>query len=183
LLIPRQAAGGPRLVIVGGKGGVIYVLNRDRMGRFHEGSDAKAVQTISLGHSIKSAPAYWNGHVYYAAGDDALRDFAVRDGHLAFSEATKAEIREPGATPTVSANGAVDGIVWLIETRVWNGEDRTATLRAYDAVNVAHELYNSDENKRRDQAGTARRFNIPTVINGRVYVSASGEVDVYGLLR
>ena len=82
----------------------------------------------------------------------------------------------------MSANNKRDGIVWFIETKIWNGNDRAATLHAYEAANVAHELYNSDQDRTRDLAGTARRFNIPTVANGRVYVGASGAVDVYGLL-
>ena len=50
------------------------------------------------------------------------------------------------------------------------------------ATDVAHELYNSEQNPSRDRAGLALRFNIPTVMNGRVYVGAKREVDVYGLL-
>jgi hypothetical protein len=181
VLISRQPASGVRFIVVGGKGGVIYVLNADLMGKFHEGSNANALQTIALGKSIKSAPAYWNGHVYYVACDDVLRDFATRGGHLQLAGISREQIREPGATPTISANGTTDGIVWFIETRIWNGTDRNAVLHAYDAADVTHELYSSD-NKPADQAGIARRFNIPTVANGRVYVGCSREVDVYGLL-
>ena len=52
----------------------------------------------------------------------------------------------------------------------------------YDAADVGHELYTSEQNARRDRAGLALRFNIPTVVNGHVYVGAKHEVDVYGLL-
>jgi len=47
---------------------------------------------------------------------------------------------------------------------------------------MSRELYNSDMNRKRDQAGIGLRFNIPTVANGRVYVGSSNQVDVYGLL-
>ncbi len=60
----------------------------------------------------------------------------------------------------ISANGTWNGIVWLIETKAWNGADRAA----------------------RDRVGRTLRFTIPTVVNGRVYVEAKGEVDVYGLV-
>jgi hypothetical protein len=53
---------------------------------------------------------------------------------------------------------------------------------AYDAANVTHELYDSEQNAGRDRPGLALRFNIPTVVNGQVYVGAKHEVDVYGLL-
>ncbi len=182
ILVRAQSPGEPNLVVVGGKGGVIYILNRDRLGKFHLANNAHAMQTIPLGKSIKSAPAYWNGHVYYVAGDDVLRDFALRRGRLELNSTSREEIREPGATPTISADGSSDGIVWFIESKVWNGTDRAASLYAYDAANVAHELYSSDMNRKRDLAGIGRRFNIPTVANGRVYMGASAEVDVYGLL-
>ena len=90
----------------------------------------------------------------------------------------------PGAGPVVSANGTRDGIVWLIETKVWNAYTSTkaSVLHAYEASNVAHELYNSEQNAGRDRPGLALRFNIPTVVNGHVYVGTKHEVDVYGLL-
>jgi hypothetical protein len=55
-------------------------------------------------------------------------------------------------------------------------------LHAVEASNVAHELYNSEQNSSRDRAGLALRFNIPTIANGHVYIGAKLEVDVYGLL-
>jgi hypothetical protein len=90
----------------------------------------------------------------------------------------------PGATPTVSANSARDGIVWTISTRSWVAfSEKLAVLHAYDAMDVSRELYSSDQNSGRDQAGISVRFTIPSVVNGRVYVGARNEVDVYGLLH
>ena len=75
--------------------------------------------------------------------------------------------------------------MWLIETKIWNDFDSTrhAILHAYEAANIAHELYNSAQNEARDRAGIALCFVVPTIANGRVYIGAKGEVDVYGLLR
>jgi hypothetical protein len=85
----------------------------------------------------------------------------------------------------VSANGSRDAIVWLIETKVWNAwnTEKPSVLHAYDASNVAHELYTSEQNSTRDRAGMTVRFAIPTIANGRVYVGTKREVNVYGLLR
>ncbi len=40
-----------------------------------------------------------------------------------------------------------------------------------------------EQNSRRDRAALATRFVVRIVINGRVYLAARGEVEIYGLLR
>jgi hypothetical protein len=90
----------------------------------------------------------------------------------------------PGATPSISANGNKNGIVWAIATKVWNGPDtKPAVLYAFDATKLGEPIYTSEQNAQRDRAALATRFVIPVVINGRVYFSARGEVEVYGLLK
>jgi hypothetical protein len=184
LLVPTQPGSNVHLAVIGGKGGVIYVVNCDRMGKFVAGNDSHAVQTIKVGGGIMGAPAYWNGHVYYFPSNDVLKDFAVQGGHLSPEPVARGKILivDPGATPSISANGAKDGIVWVLQTKGWRAPDRPAVLSAYDAKDVANEIYDSQQNDTRDRAGIARRFVIPIVVNGRVYVGLSGGVDVYGLL-
>lgn len=82
----------------------------------------------------------------------------------------------PGTTPTISANGAANGIVWAVE----NGS--TAVLHAYDATNLASELYNSNQaaNSRDQFAGN--KFITPIVANGRVYIGTPNSVAVFGVL-
>ncbi|MBV9268445.1 MAG: hypothetical protein JO061_19920, partial [Acidobacteriaceae bacterium] len=184
LLIPEQPRSSAHLAVVGGKGGTVYVVNRDRMGKFLPGNNHHAVQTIKMGGSIMGAPAYWNGHLYYFASNDVLKDFALQGGRLSSEPVAAGEITivDPGATPSISANGARDGIVWFLKTKGWQSNDRPAVLFAYDAKDIRREIYDSEQNSGRDRAGIARRFVIPVVANGRTYVGTSGEVDVYGLL-
>ncbi len=184
LLIPGQPGSHAHLAVVGGKGAVIYVVNRDHMGNFVPGANPHAVQTIKVGGGIMGAPAYWNGHLFYFPSNDVLKDFAVQNGRLSDEPVARGKntIVDPGATPSISANGTENGIVWVLETKGWRSPDRPAILTAYEARNVANELYSSEQNAARDRAGIARRFVIPVVANGRVYVATSGEVDVYGLL-
>ncbi len=113
-----------------------------------------------------------------------VKSFALANGKLSDVPSSKGShvFTDPGATPTISAHGSSDGIVWVVETKTWNGGDRPAVLHAYDATNVARELYSSELSSSRDRAGTALRFAMPTVVGGRVYVGAKGEVDVYGVL-
>ena len=184
LIIPEQPGSRAHLVVIGGKGAVIYVVNRDHMGKFMPGNNPHAVQTIKVGGGIMGAPAYWNGHLYYFPSNDVLKVFAVQGGRLSAEPVArgKHKIVDPGATPSISANGAGNGIVWVLETKGWQSADRPAVLTAYDARDVANEIYDSEQNAARDRAGTARRFVSPVVANGRVYVATSGEVDVYSLL-
>ena len=184
ILLPDQPGPHPHLVIVAGKGGTMYVVDRDNMGRFHTGDDSHAVQTITKMDSALSAPAYWNQNVYILVSNDVLKDFALNDGRLSPQPVAQASEKfvDPGATPAVSANGTKNAIVWVIQTKGWRSSDRFAILRAYDATNVSHELFNSETNAARDRAGACLRFTIPTVVNGRVYIGTKSEVDVYGLL-
>ncbi len=182
MLLPDQPGPHAHLVLIGGKAPTIYLLDRDRLGRFQPGSNSQAVQVLPASGGILGSFAYWNHNVYVMANSDALRDYEVKDGKLAFKAASTFTLKDHGATPAVSANGAKDGVVWVVSSKGWNSPDRTAVLHAVDAANVAHELYNSEQNARRDRAGLALRFNIPTVVNGHVYIGAKHEVDVYGLL-
>jgi hypothetical protein len=56
-------------------------------------------------------------------------------------------------------------------------------LHAYDATNLATELYNSNQAANsRDHFGTGNKFIVPTVVNGKVYVGTTTGVGVFGLL-
>lgn len=182
VLLPAQSGAYPHVLVVAGKGGVIYVIDRDTMGKFHAGNDAHAVQTLPLADSAFGAPAYWNQHLFWLVSNDVLRDYAVHDAHLALAAQSTTKFSDPGATPTVSADGAKNGIVWVIQSKGWRDRDTRAVLHAYDAMNVSRELYNSEQNSSRDGAGNCLRFTIPTVANGHVYVGTKSELDVYGLL-
>jgi hypothetical protein len=84
------------------------------------------------------------------------------------------KFENPGATPSVSANGPKDAIVWAIATKTWNGQDRPAVLYAFDATKINQPINSSEENSKRDRGGLATRFVIPVVVNGRVYVWRKG---------
>ena len=184
LLLPDQPGAHRHLVFFGGKGGGVYLLDRDQLGKFDSRGDRAAVQVMKAPGMVMGASAYWNGHVYAMWSSDVVKSFALPNGRLSDAPVSQGShmFTDPGATPTISAHGAADGIVWVVETKTWNGSDRPAVLHAFDAANVTRELYSSESNSSRDRAGTAVRFAIPTVVAGRVYVGAKGEVDIYGPL-
>ncbi len=181
-LLPDQPGAHPHLAVVEGKGGVLYLVDRDHMGHWQPANDSHAVQTMPLPGGVFGAMTYWNHYLYVLSDSDSLREFEVKDGKLSLKAKSSNTFPGVSATPIVSANGAKDGVVWLLRSKGWNTPDRSAVLYAYDANDVSHELYDSNQNVARDHAGAALRFNIPTVVNGHVYVGARQEVDVYGLL-
>lgn len=183
VILPDQPGKHAHLVVVGGKAPLLYVIDRDQMGHFRPDNNSHAIQTIPTAGGIYGGAAYWNHQVYLLTDGDRLRAYDLKDGKLAYLAASPFSLRDHGATPSISANGNKDGIAWIVSSKGWNSPDRTAVLHAVDASNVAHELYNSEENAPRDRAGLALRFNMPTVVNGHVYIGARHEVDVYGLLQ
>jgi len=176
-------SGGPILVpgglLIAGKESPLYAIDRRNL-------KAAKPQAIDIRGGMYAAPAYWNGHVFFAATGDTLKDHALAQGRLSAEPVAAGTQRfaNPGAGPVVSANGTRNAIVWLIETKVWNdfASSKPSVLHAYDAANVSRELYNSEQNAARDRAGVTVRFTIPTVADGRVYIGAKREVSVYGLL-
>jgi hypothetical protein len=183
LLLPDQPGPHPHLLLQPTKDSTIYVIDRDKMGKFQPDNDA-LVEMIRMPGGGYGAMSYWNGHVFFAASDDALRAYAVKNGQLTLSDSSTMKFANPGATPSVSADGNKNAVVWAVATKTWNGPDnKPSVLYAFDATRLSQPIYTSEQNSQRDRAALATRFVIPLVVNGRVYFGVRGEVEVYGLLR
>jgi hypothetical protein len=184
MLLPDQPGLHPRLLVVAGKEGRIYLLDRDNLGHYGLIADAAVQELVGqINPNVLSTPAYWRENIYYASQDDTLKMFRLNNGLLSPSPVavSQASFGYAGATPSISANGATAGIVWVIDTSALSNGG-PAQLRAYDATNVSQELYDSTQVGSRDTPGTANKFAVPTVINGKVYVGTATELDVFGLL-
>jgi hypothetical protein len=170
----------PHLLVSAGKEGRIYLIDRDQMGRFQARGDTQIVQSVegAVG-PLFGGPAYFNNTLYFAGSYDTLKAFSISEAHIdpVPSSQSSRVFSFEGAIPVVTANGSSSGIVWAVEAS-YNG-----ILHAYDASNLAHELYNSQIEGWRDQLGSFIPFSVPTVANGRVYVGTSNSVAVYGLLH
>jgi hypothetical protein len=211
-------------IMVGGKRGVIYLLNTNNMGKM-QANDAGAAQWFFWGggeytgpacndengnpvtpaqiapYQLFSTGAWFNGSVYIGADPGPIRQFVYAGGQLTpatVSPQTSSEFQSGimGTTPFVSANGGANGIVWALDhgAPLQNANKATpasAVLHAYDATNLANELYNSATTNA-DMAGYGIKFTSPIVANGKVFIGTGhdptsnpnpqGELDVYGLL-
>jgi hypothetical protein len=165
------------LLIGGGKEGALYLLNRDNLGG-NTSNDAGAVQIFSVGNRIFATPAFWQNTLYIGPISDHVKSYTLNTGAGQFNTSPASQspgtFGFPGTTPSISAQGGSNGIVWAIENA------GTAILHAYDATNLGSELWNSAGNGA-DQAGPAVKFTVPTVANGKVYVGTASEISVYGL--
>jgi outer membrane protein assembly factor BamB len=184
LLLPdlTDGSGQTRHLAVGaGKDSNIYVVDRDAMGKFNP-SKNNIYQEIqsALSGSVFSMPAYFNNAVYYGAVGDNIKAFAISNAQLAGAPASQTgnAFGYPGATPSISANGTNNAILWAAENA------GSAVLHAYDATNLSRELYNSNQaSGGRDRFGAGNKFITPMITNGKVYVGTTNGVGVFGLLQ
>jgi hypothetical protein len=194
ILVPNNSSSTPHETIGGGKDGNIFVVNRDEMGSFSP-SQNNVIQTVHTGtqqyNNIFSTPVYWNGSIYYHCSHDVLHAFSwsASTGLMSTSPTSSATTvyTQHGATPSLSANGDANGIIWDTDNTNYNQNTPSSSgplvLHAYNATNVATELYNSSQAAgSRDTAGLALKFTVPTIASGKVFVPTGDELDIYGLL-
>jgi hypothetical protein len=170
------------LAVGAGKDGNIYVVSRDSMGKFNSTGNSQIWQQVSGGvpSGIFSTPAYFNGTVYYGDVGSTLKAFKITGAKLAATPQSQssAQFPFPGTAPSVSANGTSNAIVWAHENA------NPAVLHAFDAANLAQEIYNSNQAAgNRDRFGAGNKFITPTVADGKVFVGTTAGVAVFGLLH
>jgi len=221
VLLADQSSGPViHLLVQMGKEGVVYLINRDAMGQFSgqgnscSGANSQIVQTfVGSPAGYYGTPAFWQNGMYFAGSHDAagasdflkLFSFSPSTGQFDTIPASQSSNRYnfSGATPSVSSQGASNGIVWAVDASAYGYANQNPTdgvtncfqvpvpvvcsgpavLHAYDAKNLLTEYWNSAmAPNNRDRAGNAVKFVPPTIANGKVYVSTRTEIDVYGLL-
>ena len=177
----------PHLLVGAGKEGKIYLIDRDNMGHFSSTTD-HVVQELgaAIGGGGKyngsyGTPAFFNdgttSRIYYVGQQDTARSFVIANGAITSTSAPDSVSTDTfgahGATPSISANGTSNGIVWALEFN-------SGQLRAYDASNLGTELWTSAQNAGRDALGGAVLFAVPTVVNGEVFVGTGNALVAYG---
>jgi uncharacterized protein (TIGR03437 family) len=148
------------------------------MGKFSPSGNNIYQELPSALGQVFSSPAWFNGTLYYGSVGSPLQAFPFTNGKFqAISSQSSVAFEFPGTTPSISANGTSNGIVWAAEN------SGNAVLHAYDATNLSKELYNSNQAANgRDHFGAGNKFIVPAVVNGKVYVGTTAGVGVFGLL-
>lgn len=188
LLIPDQvdSAGTTRhLILAAGKDMALYLLDRDNMGKYNgnvASSDA-IYQSLpgALTHGVYSAPAYFHASIYFAEVGGTLKQYALSLARLPATPSSQsaATFGFPGASPSISANGSSNAIVWAVESNAGSA----AVLHAYNPANLAVQYYDSTRAAgSRDAFGNGNKFITPVVANGKVFVGTASGVAVFGLL-
>jgi hypothetical protein len=167
------------LAVGAGKDGNLYLVNRDSMGKF-SANNGTIYQELAgaLPGGVFAMPAYFNSTIYYGSVGSPIQAFTFANAKLSTSAnaQTSNSFGYPGATPSISANGTSNGIVWAVENT------SPAVLHAYNASTL-NELYNSNQaSGGRDQFGAGNKYITPMIVNGKVFVGTTNGVAVFGLL-
>ena len=190
----------PHLAVVTGKQGYVYLLDRDHLGGFRQGTMGgdDFVQRVGPYGGVWGKPAAWpgsGGWVYVptvSAGSTPGGSSGTFDVYRASVDGsgkpTLARVAQaPGAfglgtsAPVVTSDGTTPGsaLVWLI----WSADNTGAgaELRAYDAVPVSGTPLGTLTLRYRASIGRAARYTPPGVGNGRIYVAThDGHVRGFG---
>jgi hypothetical protein len=169
------------LIVGAGKDGNVYIVNRDSMGKFNATAN-QIWQELdgALPGGVWSTPAYFNNAVYYADVGGTLKAFGITNAKLSSTPTsqTGTSFGYPGTSPSVSADGTANAIVWAAENA------NPAVLHAYDATNLTHELYNSNQAANgRDNVAAGNKFIAVSIADGKVFLGTVNGVGVFGLLH
>ncbi|MBV9768587.1 MAG: hypothetical protein JOZ32_03360, partial [Bryobacterales bacterium] len=193
---------GTQLGVAGGKDGKIYVFNTTNLGQFNMVTDQLVQEwQATYSYSAFQSGGFWGGnYIYY---NSTLYGYGERDIPKAFSFNGSQFVTTPSSQGTIqmqvpsaisndpamgiSANGTMPGtgIVWAAysTTARADGNPYPGIFRAFDASNLATELWDSSQNSSRDYSGDWAKWAPPTIANGKVYLATFDNlVNVYGLL-
>jgi hypothetical protein len=188
--------GTPHLAVAVGKDGYVYLLNRDELGGFQQGSGGadKVVQRIGPYGGVWSRPGVWPGdggwvYIPTASGGNSGGGSTgfLRVYHYGLSgtgqptlslQATSSDaFGFTSSAPVITSDGTNSGsaLVWTVWTP--NGSGSGAQLRAYDPLPVE----GKPVLRWSAPVGTSSKFAVPGVGAGRIYVGTrEGKVLGFG---
>lgn len=170
-LLPDEAGSiaHPHLLVTAGKQGTIYLVDRDNLTGFNTPTDLIVQEMPSNILKSWGSPAYFNHTVYYVGSGDVPEAFSMSNGVIGSTVVSNTTVyTSTGASPTISANGTSNAIMWTVGI----GDH---LLHSYVATNIATEIGTGQS------LGTTVKFSVATIANGKVYVGTTNTVQVFGL--
>jgi hypothetical protein len=212
LVLPDSfgTSGVPHVLVVVGKEGPIYLLNRDDLGGFQQGApgtcpdgnqpagdDIASSSTLPGLPGVWATPAMWPGDggsifipypTFFGLNPGKLVSYRVADNNGQPVLSFAGEANDPNgygiSSAVVTSTGTTSGsgLVWATYWPVNPGNQQGAELRAYDANPSGGVL----TLRGAWPIGTGNKFTTPTVRSGRVYVAArvgaaDGRVIAFGV--
>jgi hypothetical protein len=188
--LPDRQGATRNFAVGAGKDQNIYVVDTANMGKFHPNSNnmyQEITGALSAGGQAGafSTPAFFDDRLYYAGSNDFLKSFQFSNGQFTKTPVSQSSMTFsfPGASPSISSNGSLNGIVWAVNSPM-AAPPVPAVLRAFDSTDLSNELYNSNQApNHRDSFGNGNKFMAPTIAKGKVYIGTPTGVAVFGLLH
>ena len=185
VLLPDSAGSSshPHLLLLIGKDALFYLVDRDQMGQYRVGGPNQIVQAVPSTSGSFSTPAFFDNTIYFIGLNDYPKAYRISDAKIDPIPLSQGLVKfgYPGGVPIISANGLKNAVMWMIQPDGFSA-NRPGVLRAFDARNLAIELYNSNAAGDRDQLPVGMKFAVPVVANGKVYVGTGDGLAVFGLL-
>jgi Bacterial Ig-like domain (group 1)/PQQ enzyme repeat len=203
LLLPDQTSGPTHVMVATGKAEEIYIINRDAMGEYCNNCtfNSNVMQDIlpPSGYTgcvnvngtktcTYGSPSYWNNNVYIPGVIAPINAYSLTNAGNGANLSSLPTSQTTGTysgfgSPSISANGTTNGIVWSMSWGSGTWTQYNGTLHAYNATNLGTEVYNSTQAANsRDTVGNVLKFITPTIANGKVYTATQTQLLVYGLL-
>lgn len=199
LILPDQDdSPTPHELVASGKQGWVYVLDRDSLGMYSAGgpTDPQVVQEFPLLEKSANpesdydvqfgSAAYWNETVYFAPDASPLLAYSVSGGKLGIPPAATAQKYSGSHSPSISANGNTNGIVWAIsggELLAFNACTASAPAGTCQNQYAPLELLYStiQAPNKRDAFPPVGHFVTQTVTGGKLFVATQTSLEAYGL--
>jgi uncharacterized repeat protein (TIGR03806 family) len=184
LLLPDSvgSVAHPHLLAGVGKSGKIYLVDRENMGHWQAGSDSQIVEAFQGINGSWSPPVYWNNLLFFQSSGAAMKEFSISNAFIVQNPVATAPVSFGGVngSPVISANGANNGIAWVLNNNGGNS-GASGALYAFNALNISQMLWSSAQMGARDDTGPLAKMTTLTVAGGKVYVAGQYKLSVYGV--
>jgi outer membrane protein assembly factor BamB len=193
LVLPQQPGAHPRLAVAAGKAGIMYLMDRDSLGAFHNDGVDHVLGSVNIQGGCWCGPSYFRGadgvgRVVSSGGATAIVWKLNTKGRPTLVQESAATIntgQDGSFFTTVSSNGEQPGtqIIWAVSHPV-DSNPAKIDLYAFDPSTI--DANGQMKPLYRDVAGSWPNVYgdaniVPMVANGRVFVASYRALAIFGV--